>query len=230
MIKVNLFKQLILLAVATVTSSPVLSAEMDAKQQLKAKLAELTTYQASFKQTVVDIENTILQQASGRILLQQPNNLYWELFEPNESVLLADGDNIWNVDPFLEQVVVYDADAALANNPLILLTNPDSSQWQEFNVSRTNEQFTITPQTLNGGVESLRLVFDGEMLVELESLDAQQQKSVLQFSEIKQNTPLPADSFIFVMPDEYELDDQRQPWPLNLTLQTPSKRPTSLHL
>jgi outer membrane lipoprotein carrier protein len=158
---------------------------------------------------VVDIENTLLQQATGRIALQQPNKLYWELFEPNESVLLADGENIWNIDPFLEQVVVYAADSALENNPLILLTNPESSKWQEFEVSQAESQFIITPHERNGGIESLRLVFKGDSLVELESQDGQQQKSLLLFTEIKQNHALPAETFIFVMPDGYELDNQR---------------------
>ncbi|WP_293747699.1 outer membrane lipoprotein chaperone LolA [uncultured Paraglaciecola sp.] len=207
--KFTQFKTLFLF-IAILLSSPFsLATEMDAKQQLKVKLAELKTYQANFTQTVVDIENTVLQQANGRIVLQQPNNLYWELFEPNESVLLADGTNIWNVDPFLEQVVVYGADSALENNPLILLTDPDSSKWQEFEVSQSDNQFVITQKELNGGIESLRLVFNGDTLVELESVDGQQQKSLLLFSEIKQNNSLPKDTFIFVKPDGYELDDQR---------------------
>jgi outer membrane lipoprotein carrier protein len=63
----------------------------------------------------------------------------------------------------------------------------------------------------NGGIESLRLVFDGDTLVKLESQDGQQQKSVLSFTDIKQNHSLPVDTFIFVMPDGYELDDQRKP-------------------
>ncbi len=207
--KLHRLKPLFLFITVLLNSTFTLATDVDAKQQLKVKLAMLATYQANFTQTVVDIENTLLQQATGRIVLQQPNNLYWELFEPNESVLLADGDNIWNVDPFLEQVVVYAADAALENNPLILLTNPDSSKWQEFEVSQSDNQFIITPRELNGGIESLRLVFNGDILVELESQDGQQQKSVLSFSEIKQNNPLPDDTFIFVMPDGYELDDQR---------------------
>jgi outer membrane lipoprotein carrier protein len=158
---------------------------------------------------VVDIENTLLQQATGRIVLQQPNKFFWELFEPNKSVLLADGDNIWNIDPFLEQVVVNTADVTLENNPLILLTNPASSQWEKFEVSQSDSQFIITPRELNSGIESLRLVFDNDTLVELESQDGQQQKSLLLFSEIKQNYSLPDDTFIFVRPDGYELDDQR---------------------
>jgi outer membrane lipoprotein carrier protein len=207
--KLPQLKPLILFITVLLNSTFVLCAETDAKQQLKVKLALLATYQANFTQTVVDIENTLLQEAAGRIVLRQPNNLYWELFEPNESVLLADGTNIWNIDPFLEQVVVYGANAALENNPLILLTNPDSTQWQKFDVSRLDSQFIIKPRELNGGIESLRLVFNGDTLIEIESQDGQQQKSLLLFSEIQQNHSLPADTFRFVMPEGYELDDQR---------------------
>ncbi|MFT6345438.1 MAG: outer membrane lipoprotein carrier protein [Paraglaciecola sp.] len=207
--KLPQLKPLLLFIAVLLNSTFVLCAETDAKQQLKVKLALLATYQANFTQTVVDIENTLLQEAEGRIILRQPNNLYWELFEPNESVLLADGTNIWNIDPFLEQVVVYGANAALENNPLILLTNPDSTQWQKFDVSRLDSQFIIKPRELNGGIESLRLVFNGDTLIEIESQDGQQQKSLLLFSEIEQNHSLPADTFRFVMPEGYELDDQR---------------------
>jgi outer membrane lipoprotein carrier protein len=207
--KLHPLKQFFLFITVLLNSTFALSTDMDAKHQLKVKLAMLATYQANFTQTVVDIENTLLQEAAGRIVLQQPNKLYWELFEPNESVMLADGENIWSIDPFLEQVLVNGSKVALENNPLILLTNPDSSQWQEFDVIQSKGQFIITPRVLNGGIESLRLVFKGDKLVELESQDGQQQKSLLSFSKIKQNNTLPADTFIFVMPDGYELDDQR---------------------
>ena len=90
-----------------------------------------------------------------------------------------------------------------------MLTNPASSQWEKFEVSQSDSQFIITPRELNSGIESLRLVFDNDTLVELESQDGQQQKSLLLFSEIKQNYSLPDDTFIFVRPDGYELDDQR---------------------
>lgn len=207
--KLTQFSTLFLFLALIFSSNLAMATDTTAKQQLKLKLASLATYQANFEQTVVDIENTLLQQATGRIVLQQPSNLYWELFEPNESVLLADGENIWNVDPFLEQVVVYGANAALEDNPLILLTNPDSSKWQDFEVTQSEGQFIITPRQPNGSIESLRLVFDGDLLVELESKDGQQQKSLLTFSGIKQNQTLPAETFVFVMPQGYELDDQR---------------------
>ncbi len=51
---------------------------------------------------------------------------------------------------------------------------------------------------LNGGIESLRLVFKGDKLVELESQDGQQLQRLLSFSKIKQHNTLPADTLIFV--------------------------------
>ena len=206
---VAFFKPLCLSLIFIFSSATTVAAELDAKQQLKTKLAMLASYQASFTQQVVDIENTLLQQANGRLVLQQPNKLYWELYAPNESVLLADGQNIWNVDSFLEQVVVYKADSALENNPLILLTDPNSDKWLEYNVRQSNQQFIITPTTLDGGIESLKLVFDGNTLIELESQDSQQQTSLLKFTDIQQNQTVASDTFIFVKPQGYELDDQR---------------------
>ncbi len=73
--KLPQLKPLILFITVLINSTFVLCAETDAKQQLKVKLALLATYQANFTQTVVDIENTLLQEAEGRIILRQPNNL-----------------------------------------------------------------------------------------------------------------------------------------------------------
>ncbi|MGS2720262.1 outer membrane lipoprotein chaperone LolA [Paraglaciecola aestuariivivens] len=184
-------------------------ADESAKQQLKAKLASLISYQASFSQKVTDHENNLLQQATGKIVLQQPNKLLWELAAPNESTLLADGQNIWNIDPFLEQVVVYSADTALNDNPFLLLTQPNSEKWQDYQVSQQQNQFTIKPNTQGTSIQSLQLSFKGDQLVGLQSIDSQQQTSVLLFSDIQQNKPLGANTFIFTLPEGFDLDDQR---------------------
>ena len=183
----------------------------NAKQQLKDKLYKLTSFKASFTQTVTDMENTVLQQAQGKIAMNQPNKLYWELLEPNESVLLADGKTLWNIDPFMEQVVADDQHGAIENNPLILLTDPDSHKWQDFNVVLESEHFVIQPVVPAGNIEVLRLLFNDDNLVGLETRDTQQQTSRLSFTDIQQNQPIQGARFTFTMPDGYELDDQRNP-------------------
>ncbi len=188
--------------------------ELSAIQTLQSKLSQLTSYQADFTQTVVDIENTILQQAKGNISLQQPNKLYWELLPPNDNILIADGQTLWNLDAFMEQVVAYDQLAAIKNNPLILLTDPTSTKWQEYQVIKTDDQtdkvFVIKPTDQQTSVQSLTLTFDQDnKLVGLQTTDQQQQTSTLVFSNIKQDQPIDADMFVFTLPKGYELDDQR---------------------
>ncbi|MFT2091138.1 outer membrane lipoprotein chaperone LolA [Paraglaciecola sp. 2405UD69-4] len=187
------------------------NASADVKQQLKDKLYNLRTYQANFSQKVTDSEGTILQQAKGKIAMSQPNKLYWELLEPNESVLLADGKDLWNIDPFMEQVVAYDQNSAIENNPLILLTDPYSNKWQDFQVALSGQQFTIEPIADKSSIEVLRLFFEGETLVSIETRDTQQQTSRLVFTDIQQNKTIQESTFSFSMPAGYELDDQRNP-------------------
>lgn len=183
----------------------------DVKQELKDKLYNLRTYQANFTQTVTDSEGTVLQQAKGKIAMSQPNKLYWELLEPNESVLLADGNTLWNIDSFMEQVVAYDQNSAIENNPLILLTDPYSQKWQDYSVAVSVEQFIIEPISATGSIEVLRLFFKGDQLLGLETRDTQQQTSRLAFSDIQQNKDIQQSMFSFSLPMGYELDDQRNP-------------------
>jgi outer membrane lipoprotein carrier protein len=188
---------------------------VDAKSLLQEKLLAIKSFQADFAQTVLDYEGVVLQQATGKISLQQPNKLYWQLFEPNESILLADGDSLWNIDPFLEQVVVYTQGTAIEDNPLILLTDPQSDKWQEYQVSQGVEalagQFIITPIQAGGTITRLNLRFENGQLMAIQTEDGQQQTSTLIFSDMQQNQALPNKQFVFSMPDGYELDDQRAP-------------------
>ncbi|MGJ8679928.1 outer membrane lipoprotein chaperone LolA [Paraglaciecola sp.] len=184
-----------------------------AKQLLQSKLLTFKSYQANFVQTVVDLDNTVLQQANGILYLQQPNKLRWELFAPNESTLIADGESLWNLDPFMEQVVAYKQSAQIENNPLILLTDSNSDDWDNYQVSLDENKFVITPkEALSSGVFSLTLMFDNEdKLTELSTIDSQGQASTLKFSKILQNTSAAKSTFIFSLPKGWELDDQRAP-------------------
>lgn len=210
MINVVKIKLSVVLVCSLLFSVNSVAGNDDAKQLLKAKLQQLKSYQADFQQTVIDIDKTVLQQAKGVLFLQQPNKLHWELLSPNESILVADGDTLWNVDPFLEQVVAYSQSSKIDNNPLILLSDPDSENWQAFNVSAKDNVFVITPIKETGNIEKLRLVFtNNNQMVELQTTDVQKQISTLSFSNIFLNHKLPVDKFNFIVPDGFELDDQR---------------------
>jgi len=199
------------LFLALVLCSQVLAETIDAGTLLKHRLAKLQSFEAKFAQTVTDVNNEVLQEAQGNIALKQPNKLYWQLDEPHESVLIADGQTLWHVDPFVEQVVAMDQKQSVQNNPLILLTDPDSEAWQNFLVSEQDNVFVISAREVDASIVKLILRFEQEQLVELSMEDSQQQLSRLVFSDIQQNHQLEESKFVFSQPQGYDLDDQRAP-------------------
>jgi outer membrane lipoprotein carrier protein len=181
----------------------------EAAAQLKQKLINLRSFEAKFKQKVTDVNNEVLQQAKGEIALKQPNNMFWKLDEPNESILIADGVTLWHVDPFVEQVVALEQKQSIENNPLILLTNAQSDAWENFAVTQQDNVFTISAKQTDASIVKLMLRFEQEKLLELSMQDSQQQLSQLIFSEIKQNQQIDDARFVFELPKGYDLDDQR---------------------
>lgn len=180
-----------------------------AAQALKEALSELQTFQARFQQRVVDLNGEVLQESFGTIALKQPNRMLWEVTEPDETTLIADGQTVWHLDPFVEQVVAMDQQGTVSDNPIILLADPASEQWQNFIVTQTEQGFAIDSRSEEAQIQTLVLVFDGIQLTSLSFVDRQTQRTELIFSDIAQNQAIPEASFIFTLPDNFALDDQR---------------------
>ncbi|TDF41681.1 outer membrane lipoprotein chaperone LolA [Alteromonadaceae bacterium M269] len=215
--KVNLriiLLSLVFLSVFTQAQSNTDSLQqLTAEQELKIRLANLKTFKANFSQTVTDLQGQVLQQANGLLQLQQPNQLYWELFEPNESVLIADGESLWNIDPFVEQATVFDQQQAIESNPMVLLAQPNSDAWNQFSISKTTDSkvdsFRVEALSDDSQIAVLIMSFIKNELSELSIIDRQQQTSQSVFSDIQQNLTISPNVFKADIPEGYEVDDQR---------------------
>ena len=194
--------------VALLLVSPLLSAATP-KEELKAKLQAIHSMQAEFSQQVFDAQQHLLQTTSGHFYVSQPNKLRWEVTLPDESTLIADGDSLWLVDPFAEQVTAMEQAGAVDNNPIVLMTVPDNPAWEQFTITLADGGFQVDASDEQSHVQRLVFYFDGALLSKMRILDRQQQQSELSFSNIKVNQPLNQQLFIFSMPDGFELDDQR---------------------
>lgn len=200
----------VLLWMGLCLSTNVMADAQDAaKSALKTKLNSLQNYEASFSQIVIDGQKEVLQESDGKIYLKQPDRLYWEVAEPNETTLIADGKTVWHIDPFVEQVVALDQAQAVENNPLILLTNPSGPDWDKFIVLEKGEMYEIVSNDPNSHISSLTLVFSGSDMVGLRFTDRTEQTSELTFDNIKQNQNIDSTLFDFALPQGYDLDDQR---------------------
>ncbi|WP_017446271.1 outer membrane lipoprotein chaperone LolA [Gayadomonas joobiniege] len=212
---VVLFSLLFVLPVAAQNSQQDSSASsaQAVSEQLANKLAALQGFSATFSQQVVDSENSVVQQGSGQLDIVQPNKFRWHLEQPDESLLLSDGRYVWFYDPFVEQASVYDYDYMLSANPILLLLQPASQAWQNYQVKKmSDERFKIISQDQQSQIAWLEIQFAGQQLAELVLQDRQMQTSHYTFSnfELRQTNQYQPGYFSFDLPDGVELDDQRQ--------------------
>jgi periplasmic chaperone LolA len=175
---------------------------------------------AGFDQTVVDAQQNVVHEAQGTLTMTRPNKLRWETTFPDETLLVADGEAVWNVDTFVEQVTVLSQANAIKDNPIVLLTSTDETTWSKFSISQMNggmstsdtalQRYQITPNEEGGQIATLTLTFNQDNeLTSLNMLDAQQQVSTLVFNNIETRFPVPADTFSVDIPDSFIIDDQR---------------------
>jgi len=180
----------------------------DPKKALMAQLDSLQSFSSKFNQVVVDTNGTIVHQASGAITLAQPNKLRWHTTLPDEILLIADGESVYQIDYFVEQVSIVSQSSAVENNPMMLLTTKSQSDWDKFDVVNADKGFTIQA-IQQGPIKTLTLIFDGNLLTEIRSVDSQEQESRLTFSDQVQNQPLPLETFTPLVPSGFIVDDQR---------------------
>lgn len=201
-----MLKKIFSLVIATLLCQPALAEE--AKQLLRDKLANIETFQASFSQAITDQLGNNVHNASGKLITKRPQQLYWHTQLPDEVLLVADGDAVWQVDYFVEQITVVDQSTAVKDNPMMLLASGDDTDWNNVSVTLTDDFFVIVPNQTSA-ITELSLSFSDNKLVQLTSVDTQGQRSILTFNEIQINLPVASTQFEVANADGFVLDDQR---------------------
>ena len=137
--------------------------------------------------------------------------MYWHAQIPDETLVIANGDKVFYVDDFVEQVSIFNQADMVSDNPLMLLTSTDDNVWEQFSVTQQADSFEVTPSSAQGQIQGLTLVFTQGELRAFTLLDNQAQRSEFVLSNITMNMPLPVSQFQYDIPVGYSIDDQTQP-------------------
>lgn len=183
-----------------------------AKQALMERLSGFDHFSATFSQQVIDEEQNILQEGHGKLSVKKPNLVFWQTEQPEESVIVSDGETLWFYDPFIEQATAYRVDDSVANTPILLLTSTDKVLWQQYSVTQTNhDDFLIHANDINSRVKTLELNFvsNSAILKSLSIIDSTGQLSVIKLADVAINQTIEPNLFKFILPDGVYLDDQR---------------------
>lgn len=193
------------------SDAPLIANASLAKTELRQRLEAISSLQSTFTQTVTDEANNLIHSSSGNLVLQQPNRVYWHAQVPDETLVIANGDKVFYVDDFVEQVSIFNQADMVSDNPLMLLTSTDDKVWEQFSVTQQADSFEVTPSSAQGQIQALTLVFTQGELRAFTLLDNQAQRSEFVLSNITMNMPLPVSQFQYDIPVGYSIDNQTQP-------------------
>ena len=175
-----------------------------ARARLDAFAAGLHSLRGDFSQTVYDSHGNITGSSHGLLALQAPRLFRWEVTDPYQQLIVADGRKVWVYEPDLQQVTVRDQGAEEAHSPLTVLTD----------LSQLDTEFKASDAGNRDGLEWLRLVsrskdpqfeyaeigFDATGPRRMVFKDTLGNKTEIAFTGWERNPGLPADTFSFVPP------------------------------
>lgn len=181
--------------------------------ELKALLDPINSLEATFKQTVMNEKDKVLQSTEGMLWLQKPRQFRWEIKGNDAHLIVSNGKKIWDYDEDLAQVSIHSLDKDAKRLPIFFLSGDTSALEQDFEVKKCTSQydacFELIPKKSQKSIEqdetseifqSIQLKFKKHVLVELETRDQLGQHTVFHFQDVQINKPIPVTRFKFVPP------------------------------
>ena len=176
----------------------------------------MKSFRAEFRQTVTGHLGEVLQTSTGRMHLERPGRLRWEVDDPYPQLVLADGDSVWVYDPDLEQVTVQPLAETVEGSPAVFLTGASADLEEHFavveeddGVARQGERrFVLTPRDgpatdAPGSLfQRITVTFSARgVLTNLDVVDHLDQVTATAFTAAQVNPVLESSLFDFEVPE-----------------------------
>ena len=188
-----------------------------ARARLDAFANGLHGLRGNFTQTVYDAHGNITGASHGLLALEAPRLFRWQVTDPYQQLIVADGKKVWVYEPDLQQVTVRDQGATEAHSPLTILTD----------LSQLDTEFKASDAGTREGLDWLRLVsrsqdpqfeyaeigFDASGPRRMVFKDTLGNRTEIVFSGWERNPVMSADTFTFVPPKGTDVVDATAPPP-----------------
>jgi outer membrane lipoprotein carrier protein len=180
-------------------------------ESLEAFVKNAKSGRAEFTQTVTapakEGQPSRAKVSSGTFEFQRPGKFKFDYKKPFAQTIVADGETLWLYDADLNQVTQRKQSQALGSTPAALIASaPDlRALHADFTLEGAPERDGLqwvkaSPKNKDGQLQNVQIGFQGDALASLEILDSFGQRSVLKFSKVEVNPPLPASTFQFKAP------------------------------
>jgi outer membrane lipoprotein carrier protein len=202
------FVTTVLLVALPALPAPRTAAEFLA-QRVEERQAAAKDLVARFVQTYRSgmLRRTLVER--GKVEVKRPGRMRWEYEEPEKKTFVSDGQRFYFYVPADKQVVIRDQEKA-RSLPALLLSGR-SGLLAEFEIELEpgppgRSRLRLTPRNPDPEIARAALEVDGEHRIRvIEVEDAQGNRSVFAFDDIRENVGLPDAVFRFEIPRGVEV-------------------------
>ena len=175
-------------------------------------LNEIHSLQASFKQSIYDPANNVIDYTEGSFLLKKPGNILWQFTVPSLKRIVVHNQKISTYDANLNQVVIVPFSdryqSSLAN---ILLKNDSLMSYYQISSETSNNNIYsvfLVQKESNNLFTKMKITVVEMLLTEIKLWDASGQSIAIVFDDVILNAPLSDSSFEISIPKGTDVFDQ----------------------
>lgn len=198
-------------AQADVRAQPQTEVRSGAPDPLRRFLSDTSSASGRFTQQVLR-DGRVVESSSGRFAFERPGRFRWEVAEPFEQLLVADGERLYFYDKDLNQVTVRRLRDALASTPAAILFG--SGDLESGFVLRALPDrdglawIEAMPRSAETGYQRIELGFRAGLPVQMRVQDAFGRTVRFIFEDVMRDPRLPPDAFRFEPPSGADIVEQ----------------------
>lgn len=203
-----------------ILSQPVFAAELSPGEkaaELQKTYDKTSSFSADFEQTSSMKLSRRQRQGRGSLVISKPGLIRWDYLEPDQQVIICDGERISMYFAEAEQLIIMPAEEYLQSDVTYAFFAGEGKVLRDFEVALPGDDFCcgpppdlkLTPRQSHPQVEYLYLwLNDDFMITRMQIFDHYGSVNDLTFSDLKLNPPVAAGLFEFTPPPGTEIIKQ----------------------
>ena len=190
-----------------------ISANAENDTPLDKFLNKLDTFQADFKQTLINEKGEELETVTGIVYMQSPGKFRWDYKDPYSQIIITDGITLWIYDKDLEQVTIKDISGTIDDTPAAILSGEENIN-EHFVIIPMGDIYgydwiELTPKDIENQYSRIRMGFDKDKLGMMVMFDNLGQTTRIDFQNSRRNKSLESSLFTFEPPEGVDVIDDR---------------------
>lgn len=205
---IQLYKAIILLFLTA-----TISVNAENNTPLDKFLNKLDTFQADFKQTLINEKGEELETVTGIVYMQSPGKFRWDYKDPYSQIIITDGVTLWVYDEDLEQVTIKDISGTIDETPAAILSGEQNIN-EHFVIIDMGDIYgydwvELTPKNVENQYNKIRMGFDKDRLGMMVMFDNLGQTTRIDFHNPRRNKGIESSLFKFEPPEGVDVIDDR---------------------